>query len=81
LIQRKLKLGYTRAGVIIDQLEQEGIIGPFDGVRPRDVLFDSLALEEKLSGRKPVVQRAVPEDKVETGRRKGLLGFFSKLFR
>lgn len=41
LLQRKLKLGYNRAGRIIDQLEGYGIIGPFQGSKAREVLFDS----------------------------------------
>jgi DNA segregation ATPase FtsK/SpoIIIE, S-DNA-T family len=49
LIQRKLKLGYNRAGRIIDQLEAAGIVGPFTGSKARDVLIkDILALEEYL---------------------------------
>ncbi|WP_286754593.1 MULTISPECIES: DNA translocase FtsK [Sphingobacterium] len=49
LIQRKLKLGYNRAGRIIDQLEAAGIIGPFEGSKPREVLFpDEYALEQYL---------------------------------
>src|SRR5690606_16702703 len=49
LIQRKLKLGYNRAGRIIDQLEAAGIIGPFEGSKPREVLFpDEYALEVYL---------------------------------
>jgi S-DNA-T family DNA segregation ATPase FtsK/SpoIIIE len=39
LIQRKLKLGYNRAGRIIDQLEAAGIVGPFEGSKAREVLF------------------------------------------
>jgi len=39
-LQRKLKLGYARASRIIDQMEQEGIIGPPDGAKPRDILID-----------------------------------------
>lgn len=49
LIQRKLKLGYNRAGRIIDQLEAAGIIGPFEGSKAREVLFpDEYALEQYL---------------------------------
>jgi S-DNA-T family DNA segregation ATPase FtsK/SpoIIIE len=49
LVQRKLKLGYNRAGRIIDQLEAAGIVGPFEGSKAREVLFhDSHALEQFL---------------------------------
>lgn len=50
LIQRKLKLGYNRAGRIIDQLEAAGIVGPFEGSKARQVLVpDLVALEQLLS--------------------------------
>ena len=50
LIQRKLKLGYNRAGRIIDQLEAAGIVGPFEGSKARQVLIpDDMALEELLN--------------------------------
>lgn len=53
LLQRKLKLGYNRAGRIIDQLEAAGIIGPFKGSKAREVLFkDMQALEQFLSNLK-----------------------------
>jgi len=39
IIQRMLKVGYARAGRIIDQLEQFGIISGYNGSRPRDVLI------------------------------------------
>lgn len=52
LLQRKLKLGYNRAGRIIDQLEGMGIIGPFKGSKARDVLYsDERALEELLASK------------------------------
>ena len=50
LIQRKLKLGYNRAGRIIDQLEAAGIVGPFEGSKARQVLVpDMYALEQLLN--------------------------------
>jgi S-DNA-T family DNA segregation ATPase FtsK/SpoIIIE len=49
LLQRRLKLGYNRAGRIVDQLEAAGIIGPFEGSKARQVLIqDALSLEQKL---------------------------------
>jgi len=50
LLQRKLKLGYNRAGRIVDQLEAAGIIGPFEGSKARQVLIpDELSLEQFLT--------------------------------
>ncbi|MCO6460324.1 MAG: DNA translocase FtsK [Saprospiraceae bacterium] len=43
MIQRRLKLGYNRAGRIMDQLEELGIVGPNEGSKPREVLFHSEA--------------------------------------
>ncbi len=49
LIQRKLSIGYNRAGRIIDQLEAAGIVGPFEGSKARQVLMpDEYALEQFL---------------------------------
>ena len=49
LIQRKLKLGYNRAGRIIDQLEAAGIVGQFEGSKARQVLVpDEMALNKLL---------------------------------
>jgi DNA segregation ATPase FtsK/SpoIIIE, S-DNA-T family len=50
LLQRRLKLGYNRAGRLIDQLEKAGIVGPFEGSKSRDVLIpDEYALEQLLN--------------------------------
>lgn len=50
LIQRKLKLGYNRAGRLIDQLEAAGIVGPFEGSKAREVLIpDEYSLEQLLN--------------------------------
>ncbi|HEU5146860.1 MAG TPA: DNA translocase FtsK 4TM domain-containing protein [Chryseosolibacter sp.] len=50
LIQRKLKLGYNRAGRLIDQLEAAGVVGPFEGSKAREVLIkDELSLEQLLN--------------------------------
>ena len=49
LLQRKLKLGYNRAGRLIDQLEAAGIVGPFEGSKARQVLITDLqSLEQYL---------------------------------
>jgi S-DNA-T family DNA segregation ATPase FtsK/SpoIIIE len=53
LIQRKLKLGYNRAGRLIDQLEAAGIVGAFEGSKAREVLIkDELSLEQLLTALK-----------------------------
>lgn len=44
-IQRRLSVGYSRAGRIMDMLEEKGIVGPPNGSRPREVLVDAMELE------------------------------------
>lgn len=48
LLQRKLKLGYNRAGRIIDQLEAAGVVGPFEGSKARQVLVQDMAQLDQL---------------------------------
>lgn len=56
LIQRKLKLGYNRAGRLIDQLEAAGVVGPFEGSKARDVLIqDERSLEMLLRARQEII--------------------------
>ena len=53
LLQRKLKLGYNRAGRIVDQLEATGLLGPHRGSKAREVIIpDVIALEQFLNNLK-----------------------------
>lgn len=49
-LQRKLKLGYARAARIIDQMEMEGIVGPSEGSKPREIMVSREAYMRKKSG-------------------------------
>lgn len=48
LLQRRLRIGYARAGRLIDELEEAGIVGPFDGSKAREVIVDEEGLEALL---------------------------------
>ncbi len=58
ILQRRMRLGYTRAARIIDTMEQEGLIGPFEGSKPRHILID----REKWLRESTLLE---PEGKVE----------------
>ncbi|HET7224956.1 MAG TPA: DNA translocase FtsK [Candidatus Eisenbacteria bacterium] len=49
LLQRRLKVGYSRAGRLMDQLETIGVVGPFQGSKARDVLVDERWLEDRFA--------------------------------
>ena len=40
MLQRRIKLGYSRAARIVDQMEELGIVGPYEGAKPRSVVID-----------------------------------------
>ena len=40
MLQRRVKLGYSRAARIVDQMEELGIVGPYEGAKPRQVIID-----------------------------------------
>jgi len=53
LIQRRLKIGYARAGRLMDMMEEEGIVGPYQGSKPRDLLVDPAEELAKLGASSP----------------------------
>jgi len=54
ILQRRMRLGYTRAARIIDTMEMEGLVGPFEGSKPRRILVDRSAWLRDLTGGKEV---------------------------
>ncbi len=49
MLQRRLRVGYTRAGRLIDMLERRGIVGPYEGSKPRQILIESEECEHVLA--------------------------------
>ena len=46
MLQRRIKLGYSRAARIVDQMEELGVVGPYEGAKPRKVLVDRAGWHE-----------------------------------
>jgi len=54
MLQRRLKVGYSRAARLLDLLEERGVVGPPDGAKGREVMLTEHELEERRSGAPPV---------------------------
>ena len=62
MLQRRLKLGYSRAARLVDQMEQKGYVGPFEGSKPRQLLITRAKWQEIQMGGSGSPLPAAPEE-------------------
>ncbi|MCC8079723.1 MAG: DNA translocase FtsK, partial [Oscillospiraceae bacterium] len=62
MLQRRLKLGYSRAARIVDQMEELGVVGPFEGSKPRQIIMTREQWEEISSGGASAVPADAADD-------------------
>ncbi len=63
MLQRRLKLGYSRAARLVDQLEERGYVGPFEGSKPRQLLITREKWQEmKMGGNPPETPEQASQD-------------------
>jgi S-DNA-T family DNA segregation ATPase FtsK/SpoIIIE len=64
MLQRRLRLGYTRAGRVIDMLERRGVISGYEGSKPRQVLITEADLPRILTGLESSATQSAPAEAI-----------------